>query len=62
VKTVAIAPDAGTHGITFGAEGKLLFVTNTGAGTVSMIDTDRNEMLTHIKVATAPEGIAFKRP
>ena len=33
VKTIRIAPDAGSHGVAFGVDGKLLFITNTGAST-----------------------------
>jgi YVTN family beta-propeller protein len=62
VKTIRIAPDAGSHGVAFGAGGKLMFITNTGASTVSVIDTDKDEVVQTMKVATAPEGIAFKPP
>src|SRR6266542_3052065 len=30
VKTITIARDAGTHGVSFAEEGKLLLLTNTG--------------------------------
>jgi YVTN family beta-propeller protein len=62
VKTIHIAPDAGSHGVSFGVDAKLLFITNTGASTISMIDTATDEVVDTVKVATAPEGIAFKRP
>ena len=62
VNTIRIAPDAGTHGISFAAGGRLLLVTNTGAGTVSVIDTERDVVIRTIQVATAPEGIAFRHP
>jgi YVTN family beta-propeller protein len=62
VKTIRIAPDAGSHGISFGAGGRLLFVTNTGNSTVSVIDTTRDEVVNTVPVARAPEGIAFIRP
>lgn len=62
VETIRIVPDAGSHGISFGAGGRLLFVTNTGNSTVSVIDTTRDEIINTVQVARAPEGIAFKRP
>jgi len=62
VKTIEIGRDAGSHGIAFAADGKLLLVTNTGASTLSVIDTDSDQVTDTIKVATAPEGVAFKRP
>lgn len=62
VKTIHIAPDAGSHGVSFGVDAKLLFITNTGASTISMIDTVTDEVVDTVKVATAPEGTAFKRP
>lgn len=39
-----------------------MFITNTGASTVSVIDTDKDEVVQTVKVATAPEGMAFKPP
>jgi YVTN family beta-propeller protein len=48
--------------VAFGAGGKLMFITNTDARTVSVIDTDKDEVVQTVKVATAPEGIAFKPP
>jgi YVTN family beta-propeller protein len=62
VKTIRIAPDAGSHGISYGAGGKLLFVTNTGNSTVTVIDTTRDEIMKTVPVARAPEGIAFLKP
>ena len=62
VKTIRIGSDAGSHGVSFGIDAKLLFITNTGASTISMIDTATDEVIETVKVATAPEGIAFKRP
>jgi YVTN family beta-propeller protein len=35
---------------------------NTGASTISMIDTSTDQVVDTVKIATAPEGIAFKRP
>jgi YVTN family beta-propeller protein len=61
-KTISIAFDAGSHGLAFGSGGGVLYVTNTGAGNISAIDTERDIVIATIKVATAPEGIAFKRP
>jgi YVTN family beta-propeller protein len=62
VKTIRIAQDAGSHGVSFGVDGKLLFITNTGARTIFIIDTTTDEVVDAVKIATAPEGIAFKRP
>lgn len=62
VKTIRIAPDAGSHGIAYVAGGKLLFVTNAENSTVSVVDTTRDEIVNTVPVARAPEGIAFKRP
>jgi len=36
-------------------------VTNTGTSAVSVIDTERDEVIKTIPVARAPEGIAVKR-
>lgn len=62
VKTIPIAATAGSHGVCFGVGGKLLFITNTCASTISIIDTTTDEIIDTVKVATVPEGIAFKRP
>jgi YVTN family beta-propeller protein len=34
-------------------------VTNMGANTVSVIDTDSDRVIRSIRVATAPEGLAY---
>nr|CCD31986.1 YVTN family beta-propeller repeat protein [Methylocystis sp. SC2] len=36
VKTISIAPDAGSHGVGFAGEGRWLLITNTGANTLSI--------------------------
>ena len=51
-----------THGITFAGDGKYLLVTNTGTSTVSVIETEKDQVVGTIKVAGGPEGIAYKRP
>lgn len=61
VKTIHIATDAASHGVSFGNGGRLLFITNTGTSTVSIIDTTKDEVVDTVKVSTAPEGIAFKK-
>jgi YVTN family beta-propeller protein len=62
VKTIFIRQDAGSHGVGFAAGGKLLLITNTGSSTVSVIDTERDEIVRTISVRGGPEGIAYKRP
>jgi YVTN family beta-propeller protein len=60
VKTIAIAPDAGSHGVGFAGDGRWLLVTKTGANSVSIIDTETDEVIKTIPVPKAPEGIAVK--
>lgn len=50
--------DMPPFGLVFGSGGGVLYVTNTGAGSISAIDTERDIVIATIKVATAPEGIA----
>jgi YVTN family beta-propeller protein len=57
--TITIASDAGTHGISYAAGGRYLMVTNMGASTVSIIDTAVDQVVRSIRVATAPEGLAY---
>lgn len=61
VKTISIAPDAGSHGVGFAGEGRWLLITNTGANTLSIIDTATDEVAKTITVPKAPEGVAVKR-
>jgi YVTN family beta-propeller protein len=60
--TISLGDDAGTHGIAFAGEGRLLLVTNTGHSTISVIDTERDTIVASIPVATGPEGIAVVGP
>jgi YVTN family beta-propeller protein len=59
LKTIRIAPDAGTHGITCAADGRFLLVTDMGNSTVSIVDTTTDHVIQSIRVAAAPEGLAF---
>jgi len=61
VKTIQIAPDAASHGVSFGIDGKLVVITSTAANTIAFIDTTTDEIVDSVRVAAAPEGIAFKR-
>jgi DNA-binding beta-propeller fold protein YncE len=45
-------------GVAFSAAHGLLFITNTGRGTVSAIDMVREEIVGEYAVGPAPEGIA----
>jgi YVTN family beta-propeller protein len=61
VKTMAIASDAGSHGVGFAGDRRWLLITNTGANSISVIDTETDEVIKMIPVPKAPEGIAVKR-
>jgi YVTN family beta-propeller protein len=50
------------HNVFLSPDQSKAWVTNNNDGTVSVIDTSTDEVVDTIKVATAPEGIAFKRP
>jgi YVTN family beta-propeller protein len=49
VTTIHIAPDAGSHGVSFGLDAKLLFITNTCASTISVIDTATDEVIDTVR-------------
>lgn len=59
VKTISIGEGAGSHGISFAADGDLLLVTNMGTSTLSIIDTKSDMVIHTVRVPTAPEGVAF---
>lgn len=61
VKTLSIAPDAGSHGVGFAGDGRWLLITNTGANSLSIFDTQTDEIVKTISVPTAPEGVAVRR-
>jgi YVTN family beta-propeller protein len=61
VKMISIAPDASSHGVGFAGDGRWLLVTNTSANSVSIIDTESDEVIKTIPVPKTPEGIAVKR-
>jgi YVTN family beta-propeller protein len=49
--------DAGTVSI----DGRWRLITNTGANSISIIDTETDEVIKTSPVPKAPEGIAVKR-
>jgi YVTN family beta-propeller protein len=45
----------------FAGDRRWLLITNTGANSISVIDTETDEVIKMIPVPKAPEGIAVKR-
>jgi len=54
------ATGAGAHGIAFSADGRTGYVTNQGAGTVSVIDVSTHKVTATIQVGAKPNGLAFR--
>ena len=51
---------ADAHAIAFSAEDKIAWVTNQGAGTVSVLDAQSHSLIKNIAVGSKPNGIALK--
>jgi len=54
-----IATGKGPHDLAFSADGALVFVTNAGAGTVSLIDARRLEKVADLRTGSRPTAIAW---
>ena len=55
-----IRTGAGAHGAVVCSEGQHVFVTNIGAGTVSMIDVESRTVVKEYPVGKGPNGITFR--
>jgi len=51
----------GAHGIVFSADGKTGYVTNQGAGSVSLIDVASKKVRTTVAVGDKPNGLLFRK-
>ncbi|MBK7525990.1 MAG: hypothetical protein IPI59_00165 [Sphingobacteriales bacterium] len=56
-----ITTGADAHAIAFNADGTNAYVTNQGAGTVSVIDVATHSVSNTIMVGSKPNGIAIKQ-
>lgn len=56
-----IVTGANAHAIAFTNDGNKVYVTNQGAGTVSVIDVTTHSILQNINVGSKPNGIALKQ-
>jgi YVTN family beta-propeller protein len=54
------ATGAGAHGIAFSADGKTGFVTNQGAGTLSIVDVKTQKTTGSVTVGAKPNGLVFR--
>jgi len=54
-----IPTSAGPHAMAFDASDNLLFVTNGGGGTVTLIDTAKPRKIAEVPVGVAPSSITF---
>lgn len=55
-----LATGAGAHGVAFSADGETAYVTNQGAGTVSVIDAASRTVKCTITVGKKPNGVLFR--
>ena len=60
MKMGEIAVGANAHAITFSADGSTGYVTNQGAGSVSVIDVRSHAVLSTIPVGSKPNGEVFR--
>ncbi len=60
-KSGELATGANAHGIAFAGDGKTAYVSNQGAGTVSVIDILSKALVKNIPVGAEPNGMAFRK-
>ncbi len=58
-KPVFVLTGPGAHGVSVSGDGSLITVTNTYAGTLSVIDAGSSSVLANIPVGTAPNGLTM---
>lgn len=52
----------GAHGVAISTDGAYVFVTNTEAGTLSVIDVRTHQVVTSHGVGAGPNGVSFRAP
>lgn len=52
----------GAHGVAISDDGMLVFITNTFAGTVSVINTMAQHVMATVRVGARPGGITYRAP
>lgn len=60
MKTGEATTGAGAHAIAFSADGKLAYVTNQAADTVSTLDVQMHVVKGSVRVGSKPNGILFR--
>lgn len=55
-----LALGAGAHGIAFSPDGKTAYITNQGAGTVSVVDVASHTQIKSFAVGVKPNGVAYR--
>ena len=51
---------AGAHGLSFSDDGKLGFITNQGAGTLTIVNVSTQKVLGNVAVGAKPNGLVFR--
>lgn len=59
-KTGELAVGGGAHGIAFSPDGKTAYISNQGAGTLSVVDVATHTLTTTITIGAKPNGIAYR--
>ncbi len=60
-KVGELATGVNAHGFAFAVDGKTGYVTNQGAGTVSVIDIPSKSLIKNIPVGVEPNGMVFRK-
>lgn len=55
-----LAVGAGAHGVTFSPDGKTAYISNQGAGTLSVVDVATHTLIKDIPVGAKPNGVAYR--
>lgn len=56
-----VATGAASHGVAFSPDYATAYVTNQGAGTLSIIDTGAKRVRSTVKVGSKPSGVVFRK-
>jgi YVTN family beta-propeller protein len=59
-KVGEVATGAGAHGVTFGRDGRMAYITNQVADTVTVVDVATLRVMKELRVGSKPNGLVFR--
>lgn len=55
-----LAVGAGAHGVTFSPDGQVAYITNRGAGSLSVVNVASHTLIQTVQVGTKPNGVVYR--